>query len=102
MVISFPLDIPLDFIASTYVLYAFVKSLLILLGKNVILPPFDIGYFLIELFNGRKNTEQWKKKLLPSRFYKLYVYSALIFGIPAFIFFVDQFISSIAKVMMGR
>ena len=97
MVISFPLDIPIDFIAAIYCLYAFIKSLLIILRKNVILPPFDIGYFLINLFGGRKNTERWKKKLLPSRFYKLYVYSALIFGIPAFIFFVDQFIASFAK-----
>jgi hypothetical protein len=91
MKLSFPLGIPLDFILGIYVLYTFVKSLLIILGKNVILPPFDIIYFFINLFGGRIKTERLKRKVLPSKQYKSYVYSALIFGIPVFIFIVEQF-----------
>ena len=102
MTLSFPLDIPLDFILGIYILYTFVKSLLIILGKNVILPPFDIIYFLINLCGGRKNTESWKIKVLPSKQYRLYVYSALIFGIPVFILIVEQFIASFSKVVIGH
>jgi hypothetical protein len=100
MIISFPLDIPLDFILGIFVLYGFVKSLLIVMGKKVILPPFDMFYFFIDLCGGRKNTARWKKKVLPSKIYWVYVYSELIFGIHVFIFFVDQFIVSFAKVVV--
>jgi hypothetical protein len=95
MITSFPLDIPLGIFVAGCILYCFWKSVLITIGKkDIILPPFGLGYFFLNLIAGREYTERRKKIALQSKMYKFYVYSVLIFGIPVFIDIIVRMVDS--------